>query len=115
MQQVYLLTTSTEEFDFENFDALPVSEHLLKELSIQFATKFSASNGLIAELTVSAALEFLGDFYARYELSQPQRRVKQRWEQLLKGLDAKQTVKFVAVEVSQHRSRRTAKKIQQLY
>ena len=105
MQLVFLLTTESEFLDLETSDGLPVSEHLLFEINATFP-KERFSEKSTGVLSAGQALQFLRDFYSRYELSQPQRRIQLKLDQTLANLATDQRVRFVVEEVSEHRSRR---------
>jgi len=113
VRQVFLFTSDTVP-DFQNEDGFPVSGKLWPELISQFASEHAATSDSL-HISAEAALKFLSEFYSRYELSQPQRRILHRMEQVLSGVSPEKSVGFALAEVSEHRSRRQAKKIQQLY
>lgn len=110
MKQVFLISPAAREIDLEAEDALPVSERLISELGARFQGIQSEDRSLYS-IPAAQAAEFLRQFYSRYELSQPQRRVWRRLEQALCGLSPDQNAEFVVTEVSAHRSRRKSKKI----
>lgn len=110
MKQVFLSIPDSSSLDFEQEDGLPVSQYLLLELTTSFPEALKAQDPLAFVMTASRALVFLRDFYSRYELSQPQRRVKARFEKILAELPENQEIGFVAADVSERRSRRFAKK-----
>ncbi len=93
-----------------------MSAKLLAELEAHLKP---AQNQNKFHIPAGEALVFLRDFYAQYELSQPQRRVRLRFEKVLEGIPSGQTVQFAVAEVSEHRSRRNLnknlKKTEQLY
>lgn len=106
MRQVFLLSgTDDQSINFENQDALPLSDRLWFELETRFPLAQSQNKNSFS-ISAKQALEFLRDFYARYELSQPQRRVRLRFEENLARLVSTQLIQFVIAEVSEHRSRR---------
>ncbi len=107
MRQVFLVADSDQPGNFENHDALPMSDRLLAELQARFKP---AQDQNTFTVSVNEALSFLRDFYAHYELSQPQRRVYLRFEKILAGIPSVQMVQFAAAEVSEHRSRRNLNK-----
>ena len=105
MRQVFLLIGPDQSVNFENQDALPLSERIWVELEKRFPSAQSKDKNSFS-ISSAQALELLHDFYARYELSQPQRRVRSRFEKNLTELSPDQSVQFVIAEVSEHRSRR---------
>ena len=113
MRQVFLFTSDAVP-DFQNEDGFPISEKLWPELMSRFAVAPVETSDVL-RIEAETALKFLSEFYFRYELSQPQRRILRRLEQVLGAVSPKKSVGFAAAEVSEHRSRREAKKIQQLY
>lgn len=116
MRQVFLITDSEQAVSFENQDALPISEKLLTEWEAFFKP---VEDKIIFNISAGEALGLLRGFYSRYELSQPQRRVRARFEKILAETPSGQAVRFVAAEVSERRSRRhltqNQKKTEQLY
>jgi len=113
VRQVFLFTSDAVP-DFQNEDGFPISEKLWPELMSRF-TSARVENSDVFRIPAEPALKFLSEFYSCYELSQPQRRILHRLEQVLIGISPEKSVGFAAAEVSEHRSRRQAKKIQQLY
>ena len=105
--------------DLEKADGLPVSDRLLIELSARFPEKNQIDAVSEFRMLAGEALRYLHDFYDGYELSQPQRRIRNRAEQLLSGISRDGFVRFVTADVSEHRSRRhlnqDRKKTEQLY
>lgn len=112
MRQVFLLSSEPVQ-DFQNQDGFPVSEKLWPELTAAFLS-YRTEAPDVFRIPASAALKFLSDFYARYELSQPQRRILRRLEQILGALLPGQLAGFIFAEVSEHRSRRFAKKAEKI-
>jgi len=108
VRQVFLFTSDTVP-DFQSEDGFPVSEKLWSELMSRFASA-RAENSDIFQIPAEPALKFLSEFYSRYELSQPQRRILRRLEQVVGGVSPEKTVGFAVAEVSEHRSRRALKK-----
>ena len=115
MLQVFLLTEPGENPAFEDLTALPAANHLIPALETSGIS--SQKNGSHHEYLFSPAraLTFLRDFYAQYELSQPQRRVRLRFEKKLSEFKTDQPVRFVVADVSAHQSRRIHKKTSQSY
>jgi sulfur relay (sulfurtransferase) DsrC/TusE family protein len=108
VRQVFLFNSDTVP-DFQNEDGFPVSEKLWSELITVFASCRKETSDVL-RIPAAEALSFLSGFYSRYELSQPQRRILRRLEQILGALSPQQAVGFTAAEVSEHRSRRFSKK-----
>lgn len=106
MRQVFLVLKNQATLSFEERDGLPVSEKLMMELTERFSNQVQINESLEWHVSAEAALLFLNEFYARYELSQPQRRIRKRAEQILSQTRSDETVRFVAADVSEHRSRR---------
>ncbi len=109
MLQVFLSCSSQKLSGFENEDGFPVSERLLSELNRRFPEANKAGDSFYT-MGAGQALTFLRDFYDRYELSQPQRRIWARFEKVLAENLSESPVWFVAADVSEHRSRKFSKK-----
>ena len=105
MRQVFLLSAVNQSVNLENQDALPLSDRLWYELETRFPCAQSPNKAFFS-LSATQALELFRDFYARYELSQPQRRVRLRLEDKLVEMVPDQVVQFIIAEVSEHRNRR---------
>jgi len=110
MLQVFLSLVKTGPSGFENEDGFPVSDRLWGELKTRFLTEPQSGEERCFSLTVKEARAFLEVFYSRYELSQPQRRIRARFEKILAEISPENQVWFVAEEVSEHRSRKFSKK-----
>ena len=110
MLQVFLSLAELSSACFENEDGFPVSDRLWSELKTHFSITSELSESRRFSLTAEAARSFLVNFYSRYELSQPQQRIRARFEKVLAEISPESQVWFVAEEVSEHRSRKFSKK-----
>jgi len=108
VRQVFLFTSDAVT-DFQNEDGFPVSEKLWPDLMSRFASQYASTSDTL-RIPAELALKFLSEFYSRYELSQPQRRILRRLEQILGTLPPAQPAGFALTEVSERRSRRALKK-----
>jgi hypothetical protein len=97
------------ETEIENQDALPVSDKLLPELESRWCFS-ETENPNIFFAAPEELLHFLREFYSRYELSQPQRRLWKRFENFLATRSPGDMVGVVRADVFSRRSRRFAKK-----
>jgi len=111
MLQVFLSLDGNKFSGFENEDGFPVSERLLPELKARFSEwKCGDTAAFCCAVTAEQALAVMRDFYDRYALSQPQRRIRSRYEKILAGILPDNEVWFMAADVSEHRSRKYSKK-----
>lgn len=110
MRQLFIQTSEASTAGFENQDAFPVSERLISEFETRFLS-VEQDGQTVFKSAAPPILSFLNDFYAQYELAEPQRRVLQRLERILRAQDPAQPIGLIAVDVSAHRSRRQIQKI----
>ena len=113
MQQVFVFSEKEEVAHFDKIDGLPVSNYLWPYLLTHFPQNLKDSR--VFKFSVAASHALLKEFYSKYELSQPQRRIRLRVENYLSKLSPEQTVQLIVVEVPEQRSRKNSKKTESLY
>ncbi len=113
MQQVYVFLEAEEVAHCDKMDGLPVSNYLWPYLLTHFPQNLKDNN--VFKFSATAAHAFLKEFYSKYELSQPQRRIRLRVENYLCKLSPDQIVQLAVIEVPEQRSRRNLKKTESLY
>ena len=113
MRQFFIFSEAERTVDFDAQDGLPVSNYLELYLFTHFSQNLKDNNRF--DFSAATAIALLKEFYSKYELSQPQRRIRLRVENYLSKLSPEQTVQLIAVEVPEQRSRKNFKKKESLY
>lgn len=104
---VFLLPENDSGSGLEEKDMLPVSDRLLSKIQKNFR---QSSIPFHVSAPASEILSFLREFYERFSLSIPQRRIWKKYSDFLAAAPEGGRASLAAAEVPERRSRRAGQK-----